>query len=174
MSHGRVGVHAALEAEQGESEGGVKHDRKMQVRALCSGTVIDHLRAGTALRTVRILFLDEGENTVLVGLNLKSAKLGAKDLIKVEGRELTQDEINQIALISPQATLCIIRDYEVHKKITPQLPDIIDALVRCVNPSCVSQDPRQQTRFRVENRVPLKLRCYFCERTFRHEELDLL
>jgi aspartate carbamoyltransferase regulatory subunit len=168
MNHGRTGTETAPAEED------VKRDRKLQVRALESGTVIDHLRPGTAFRAVRILGLDKDECTVLVGVHLASAKHEAKDLIKVEGRELTPGEINKIALISPEATLCIIRDFEVFHKTRPEIPDLIEALLRCVNPSCVSQDPRIHTRFRAESRKPLKLRCYYCERTFQQEELDFL
>ena len=154
-----------------EPEPVVKKDRKMLVSALRSGTVIDHLLGGTALRTLHLLQLDQ-EATVLVGVNLPSSKNEFKDLIKVEGRELTQAEINVVSLISPQATLSIIREFKVVRKFSAQVPDEIQGLIRCVNPACVSQDPRVITRFHTERREPLKLRCYFCERSFRRGEVD--
>ena len=145
----------------------------MQVTALRSGTVIDHLGRGTALRTLRLLALDS-ETTVLTGINLPSAKYGQKDLIKVEGRELTDEEINKVALLSPQASLSIIRDYKVVRKIDPEIPDEIAGLIRCVNPACVTQDPAIDPHFFTESRVPLKLRCRYCERSFLQEEIDFL
>ena len=168
--------HRALEksrAPEQKSEAGVKKDRQLQVRALESGTVIDHLTPGTAFRTVRLLGL-EGSTTVLVGAYLKSGRTEFKDLIKIEGRELTKEETNKIALLSPQATLSIIREFEVVQKIYPEVPDTIEGLIRCVNPSCITQDARAITRFQTESRVPLRLRCYYCERTFMQESIDFL
>ncbi len=151
----------------------VKKGRKLQVSALKSGTVIDHLTQGTAPRTLQLLDLDRGA-TVLLGVNLPSGKQGFKDLIKIEGRELTQEEINKVALLSPKATLSIIRDYEVVRKIQPNAPDSVEGLIRCVNPSCVSQDPLVRTHFYTERKDPLKLRCFYCERSFDKDEIDFI
>jgi aspartate carbamoyltransferase regulatory subunit len=168
----KVAVAPARE-NPGDAEASLKRDRKLQVRTLESGTVIDHLNPGTALRTLHLLALDH-DATVLVGSNLKSGKHRKKDLIKVEGRELTQRESDKVALLSPQATLNIIRDYGVVKKIKPKIPDQIEGLIRCVNPSCITQDSRVPSRFRTESREPPKLRCFYCERTFAQEDIDFL
>lgn len=53
---------------------------------------------------------------ITVGLNLPSAALGAKDLIKVENTQLTADQANQLALFAPQATVNIIEDFKVVTK----------------------------------------------------------
>jgi len=151
----------------------VKPDHKLQVTAVESGTVIDHLRAGTALRTLRLLDLDE-HTTVFTGTNLPSTQQGRKDLIKVEGLELTPEQINKVALLSPAATLSIIRDYKIVQKTHPQIPDEIVGILRCVNPACVTQDPLVSTHFTTECRSPVRLRCRYCERTFPQAEFDFL
>lgn len=172
----KQGTATAVAAESGRAAGGeldVKKDVKMQVSALRSGTVIDHLAPRTAFKALRILALGE-DATVLVGVNLDSKKAGKKDLIKIEGRELTQGEIDKVALLAPKATFSIIRNFEVVKKFQPELPAHIDGLIRCVNPSCVTQDPRVKGRFVLVRKDPLKLRCYFCERSLREDEIDFL
>lgn len=151
----------------------VKSEETLQVSALRNGTVIDHLQHGTALRTMRLLALDL-DATVLAGINLPSSKMGSKDLIKVEGRELTQEEIDKVALLSPEATLSIIRDFKVIRKIRPAIPDRIAGLIQCPNPSCITRDRRVETQFLTEGRTPLKLRCFFCERTFPQVEIEFL
>ncbi len=151
----------------------VKKDVKLQVSALRSGTVIDHLGPRTALKALRILGLGD-EATVLVGVNLDSKKLGRKDLIKIEGRELTPAEIDKIALLSPQATFSIIRDFEVVKKIRPEIPSVVEGLIRCVNPSCITQDPRVKGRLLTVRKEPLQLRCYYCERSLHEDEIEFL
>ena len=155
------------------SEGLVKNDRKLQVSALKSGTVIDHLGPRLALKALKILGVAD-EATVLIGVNLDSKKFGKKDLIKIAGRELTPEEVNKIALLSPQATFSIIRDFEVVKKIKPELPETIDGLIRCTNPACITQDPRVKGRFVTVRKDPLKLRCFFCERSLQENEIEFL
>jgi len=167
-----AGRGAAALAPSGDDET-LKKPVKMQVSALRSGTVIDHLGPRTAFKALRILGLGE-DATVLVGVNLDSAKLKKKDLIKIEGRELTPEEINKIALLSPQATFSIIRNFEVVKKFRPELPEVVEGMIRCVNPACITQDPRVKGRFLTVRKEPLKLRCYFCERSLREDEIEFL
>jgi len=63
-----------------------KPSKSIKVSALPQGTVIDHLKRGTALRAVSVLGLHNEEGTVTIGLNLESGRLGVKDLIKVENK----------------------------------------------------------------------------------------
>jgi aspartate carbamoyltransferase regulatory subunit len=159
--------------EASAEDSSLKKDVKLQVSALRSGTVIDHLGPRTAFKALRILGLSE-DATVLIGVNLDSHKLGKKDLIKIEGVELTPEQINKIALLSAAATFSIIRDFEVVKKFRPELPAVVEGLVRCVNPGCITQDPRVKGRFITVRKDPLKLRCYFCERSLREDEVEFL
>ena len=145
----------------------------IKVSALREGTVIDHLVAGTALKVLSILGI-EFEGAVTIGLNLESGKVNRKDIIKIENREVTPEEVAKIALVSPRATFSIIRDFHVVDKFKPALPPVIDNLIHCPNPSCVSNDPRVATRFKVERDDPLKVRCHYCERSLKKEEVELL
>lgn len=148
-------------------------DAKIKVSAVREGTVIDHLVAGTALKVLEILDVDV-DRSVTIGLNLESGKMGRKDLIKIERHEVQADEIARIALVSPNATFSIIRDFGVVRKLTPTLPDTIENLIRCPNPSCVTTDDRVDTRFDVVRTDSLRLRCHYCERMIRKDEIELL
>lgn len=149
--------------------------KSIKVSALKEGTVIDHLKHGTGLRAFDILDLAEADCTVMIGLSLESRTHGNKDLIKIEGRELTQIDVNKIALLSPAATISIIRDYKVVDKIHPQLPEIVEGLVHCTNPSCVTNHYDDViSKFIVVRQQPIKLRCHYCERCFNRQEIDLL
>lgn len=156
-----------------DSEPALASEKAIRVSALRRGTVIDHLRNGTGLRVLKVLGL-LGEGTVTVGLNLDSGKLGRKDLIKIENRELSQAEVDKIAILSPEATLSIIREFQVVQKFQPHLADALEAIVRCPNPSCISNHERIATRFRVQKRDPLTLRCAYCERSVRDKEIELV
>jgi aspartate carbamoyltransferase regulatory subunit len=146
--------------------------RTIKVSALERGTVIDHLRGGTGLRVLSVLGLKEDE-AIALGLNLESKKLGTKDLIKIENRELSQEEVNKIALLSPEATLSIIRDYKVIAKFQPELSEVLIGLIRCSNPSCIGNHEPIRSEFRVVHRRPLRVRCRYCERATNGERLEL-
>ncbi len=145
----------------------------IKVSALREGTVIDHLVAGTALKVLKILGIPR-EGAVTIGLNLESRKGGQKDIIKIERREVSPQEVEKIALLSPRATFSIIRDFKVVRKFKPTLPEVIDNLIRCPNPSCVSSDDRVATRFHVARTDPLKVRCHYCERALKKEDIEHL
>lgn len=155
------------------SDAAAGHEPLIKVSALREGTVIDHLAAGTGLKVLEMLGIG-ADGSVTLGLNFDSPKVGRKDIIKIDRREVTPDEVARIALISPRATFSIIREFQVVDKFTPTLPDVIENLIRCPNPSCISRQVRVRTRFNVLRSDPLRLRCYYCERSQRKEEIELL
>ena len=115
-----------------------------KVTALKEGTVIDHLPAGSALKALEVLG-DMGGRVVTVGMYLESKKREQKDIIKIEKRELTEREVAKIALLGPHTTISIIRNYRVVDKLPVKIPDEIHGVVRCPNPSCITNhDPSHQ------------------------------
>ncbi len=146
---------------------------QIKVSALREGTVIDHLVAGSALKVLSVLGI-RFEGAVTIGLNLDSRKAGRKDIIKIERREVTPEEVSRIALISPRATFSIIRNFQVVDKFTPTLPDQIANMIRCPNPSCISAAAWMTTMFTVLRTDPIKVRCHYCERSLKKEEIELL
>jgi len=126
--------------------------------------VIDHITAGHALNVLKILRItDQVNGVVTVGMNVPSKTLGLKDMVKIEGRELKSEEVDKIALLSPRASINIIRNYKVVDKQRVRLPNIIHEAVKCANPACISnsKEPVKST-FYVDNEEPLRLRCHYC------------
>ena len=82
----------------------------LQVSALCNGTVIDHIPADKLFAVVNLLDIPSMTTNVTIGYNLKSRKLGTKGLIKVADKFFTDDEVNRISLVAPNAVLNTIRD----------------------------------------------------------------
>ena len=146
-------------------------DHTYKVSALERGTVLDHLKAGTGLRTVRVLALPP-DTTIMVGVYLPSNRLEAKDIIKIEGYELTPEQAKKVALLSPDATLSIIRDYEVVEKQDLVPPETFDGLIRCVNPACVVHVERMVGSFVVELRDPVTVHCRYCERVITADQFE--
>ena len=56
----------------------------LNVGALETGFVMDHIKAGKAMTIYRDLKLDELDCTVAIIKNARSEKMGKKDIIKVE------------------------------------------------------------------------------------------
>jgi len=139
-------------------------ENKLRVRKIEEGTVIDHIPRGRSLIVLKILGVTGNEeNTIAVLINVESKKLGRKDIVKIERRELTEDEVNLIALVAPTATINIIRNFQVVKKYRVKLPREIRHILRCVNPTCVTNsDKKVETVFEVICRDPLKLKCAYC------------
>ncbi len=151
-----------------------RDDTLVKVRKLRMGTVIDHLTSGTAVDAFRVLGLSHEKGVVLIGMNLGSHKAGEKDIIKIENRELTRDELNRIALMSPQANISIIREYRVVDKFRVELPEEIEGIVRCRNPNCITNVEGVRSRFLLCGKTPPLLRCIYCERRVKQGEFDFM
>lgn len=146
---------------------------ELRVRKIREGTVIDHITVGHALPVLRILGITgSGENVVSVVMNVPSKKMNRKDIVKIEGRELNPEEVDKIALLAPRATINIIRDYEVVEKQRVKLPKVIRGIIKCANPSCISNSREPvQPKFFVEKEQPLLIRCYYCGRRMQKDQV---
>ncbi|WP_297521256.1 aspartate carbamoyltransferase regulatory subunit [Thermococcus sp.] len=145
---------------------------ELKVEVIPEGTVIDHIPAGKWLKVIEILGLRRPNcGTLLIASNVPSKKIGRKDIVKVEGRYLSEEEVNKIALIAPLATVNIVRDYKIVEKFNVEIPDEVVGILRCPNPNCVSNHEHVTPKFRVESREPLKLRCHYCERTVEGDDI---
>jgi aspartate carbamoyltransferase regulatory subunit len=149
-------------------------EEELIVRRIKDGTVIDHIPAGQALSVLRILGLTGREGyTLAVVINVPSKRLGKKDIVKVEGKELKPEEVNRIALVAPEATINTIRKYRVAGKLKVQLPDQITNLIRCTNPNCITNKPREPVTptFLTLSRSPVLLCCEYCGTYISQEEI---
>mgnify|MGYP006168228637 FL=1 len=145
-----------------------------RVTAIRNGTVIDHIPSGQALRVLEMLGIG-GKSSVPVSLvmNVPSKKMGAKDIIKVEDRELTQTELDRLALVAPDAHVAIIRAYSVAEKLTINLGTEVLNVVRCTFSNCITTNLREPLphRLKVISRDPLHIRCHYCGRPQDLDEL---
>ncbi|MGQ9582887.1 MAG: aspartate carbamoyltransferase regulatory subunit [Thermoplasmatota archaeon] len=146
----------------------MRETREVKVTPIKNGTVIDHITPGMALHVLRIIGIPETgvQSTVSVLMHVPSHKVKFKDIVKVEDRELDKFQVDKIALIAPDATINIIRNYNVVEKHHVELPSEVVGLVRCENPNCISNKQREpvRSRFSVISKSPLRLQCLYCER----------
>jgi aspartate carbamoyltransferase regulatory subunit len=136
-------------------------DHELRVAKIRDGTVIDHVTAGQALTVLAILGIDgsAGEN-VSVGMNVPSNRLGTKDVVKLEGRELSPSEVDVLSVVAPEATINIVRDYAVTEKTRVDRPDAVAGVLSCPNANCITNaDEPVASKFDV---VDDGARCGYC------------
>jgi aspartate carbamoyltransferase regulatory subunit len=140
--------------------------KDLKIPRIKDGTVIDHITPGYAVKVLHILGIPKNNSSSIVSVAMNvNSKMGKKDIVKVENRELKSNEVDKISLICPKATINIIRDYDVAKKFKVKLPDEIIGIVSCSNPTCVSNAKEPvKTRFKVISKDPPRIKCYYCER----------
>jgi aspartate carbamoyltransferase regulatory subunit len=107
----------------------------------------------------------------MIGLNLSSQKMGKKDIIKIENRDLSKEEAGSIALISPGATMIIINDYKVVKKFGIEIPLKIKKHIVCPNPNCITNIEGVRTKFELAENNPIEVRCTYCEKKYYIDEV---
>ena len=143
-------------------------DPQLRVSKIRNGTVIDHVTAGQALNVLAILGIDgTGGEEVSVGMNVPSGRIDGKDVVKVEGRELSQAEVDVLSLIAPEATINIIRDYEVVRKTRVQRPNAVVGVIECPNHNCITNaEEPVESEFDV---LDEGIRCRYCDTILREE-----
>lgn len=142
-------------------------DKILRVMRIRNGVVIDHIKAGKSPEVLKILGIDENStNTVTIAMNVLSSIHGRKDIVKVEDKELKTSELNQIAIIAPNATINKIKNYRVVRKERVKLPKKIIGTLKCSNPNCITNKEREPATsiFLVKQTEPLILTCKYCER----------
>jgi len=139
-------------------------ETELRVSKIKDGTVIDHITAGHALDVVKILGITGREKgPITIAINVPSKRLRIKDIVKIEGRELNPQEVHKIALLAPHASINIIRGYKVIRKQEVKLPKVIDDIIKCANPACISNTNEPvKAKFYVDCDEPLLLKCHYC------------
>jgi len=143
----------------------VNEQSMRRVTAIRNGTVIDHVPGGMSLTVLKMLGIGGVmSNPVSLLMNVPSKKLGSKDIIKVEDRELNQNELDRLALVAPDASVSIIRAYSVVEKLTINLSEEIINVARCAFSNCITSNSREPLphRLLILARDPLEIRCHYC------------
>lgn len=147
---------------------------QLAVAALENGTVIDHIPTKSIFKVVDLLDIKKLTSSVTIGYNLSSKRCGKKGIIKVADVFFPDETLNRIAIIAPNARINIIRDYEVVDKHTVSLPDDIIGIAKCGNPVCITNNEPMATHFIVADRDNGILRCKYCGRAFRSDEIEII
>jgi aspartate carbamoyltransferase regulatory subunit len=139
--------------------------KELVVSALENGTVLDHIPADNVYKALDILNLKGVESQITIGINLASKLYGRKGIIKIADKFFEDEELNKLALIAPNATVNIIRDFKVVEKKKLETPKEVIGIARCKNPKCVTNHQPIKTRFAtVQKNDKISLKCHYCEK----------
>ena len=134
----------------------------MIIDAIKNGIVIDHIAAGKAMELYQILGLGNLDCSVAILKNVVSAKLGRKDIIKID-RNLDLDW-DIIGYVDPNITVNIIKDGERVEKRQLKLPETITNVIHCKNPRCITSVEQELPQvFKLTDRERRVYRCLYCE-----------
>ena len=106
--------------------------------------------------------MDELDCPVAIIKNVKSNKIGKKDIIKIDDN--IHLDIDVLGYIDPEITINIVKDGKIIKKYHPELPKEVVNVVKCKNPRCITSTEQGLDHIFVltdkENRI---YRCKYCE-----------
>jgi aspartate carbamoyltransferase regulatory subunit len=130
-----------------------------------NGTVLDHIPAENVYKALDILNLKGIESQITIGINLNSKVYGRKGIIKIADKFFEDDELNRLALIAPNATVNVIKDFKVVEKKKVVMPEEVIGIAKCRNPKCVTNHQPIKTRFKtISDGNEISLLCHFCEK----------
>ena len=139
-----------------------ENKQALQVAALKNGTVIDHIPSEKLFTVVQLLGVEQMTSNITIGFNLDSKKLGKKGIIKIADKFFCDEEINRISVVAPHVKLNIIRDYELR------------GIVKCANPKCITNNEPMATLFHVIDKDNCIVKCHYCEKEQKREEISIL
>lgn len=137
----------------------------MNIDSIQNGFVIDHITAGKGMEIYRLLELSKLNCMVALINNAHSAKMGRKDIIKIDSNIELDTDI--LGYVDPNITVTIIRDGKVFEKKNLALPEELEGVLRCRNPRCICSTEQELPQiFRLADRENRVYRCIYCDSTF--------
>jgi aspartate carbamoyltransferase regulatory subunit len=143
----------------------------INVSKLKKGIIIDHIEAGHGFEIYKELHLNDIDDVVVLLKNIPSKKMKQKDLIKIETD--MQIDMTVLGLIDPNVTINFVKNGELYKKISLTLPKVVNGIMTCKNPRCITQyEDVKEIKFFLVNEEKKQYRCEYCDAytTFIDEE----
>lgn len=134
----------------------------MNIDSISNGIVIDHITAGKGMELYRLLNLDKLDCSVAIIKNVKSQKMGKKDIIKIDA--VIDVNIDIIGYVDPNVTVDIIRNGKLVEKKKIDLPERLSNVLFCKNPRCITSVEQELVHiFKLTDKENRIYRCIYCE-----------
>jgi len=132
------------------------------IERIRDGIVIDHIKAGEGVRIFNWLGLGASSHTIAFVVNASSETMGRKDIIKIY--DTISINLDVLGLIDPNITVNIVKDEEIIKKISLQLPEKVENILKCRNPRCITSTESYIPHiFRLVDEKTGAYRCEYCD-----------
>ncbi|HIT66327.1 MAG TPA: aspartate carbamoyltransferase regulatory subunit [Candidatus Merdisoma merdipullorum] len=141
----------------------------LNVGRISEGFVLDHIQAGKSMEIYKYLNLDKLDCTVAIIKNARSAKMGKKDIMKIEC-PIDYIDLDVLSFIDHNITVNIVKDEEVVEKSTLTLPKEIRNIIKCRNPRCITSIEQELDQvFILTDPRKEVYRCKYCEEKYKRK-----
>ena len=141
----------------------------LNISGIQEGFVLDHIKAGMSMKIFHDLHLDEADCTVAMIMNVKSNKMGRKDILKVEC-SIDEMDLDILGYIDHNITVNVIQGNKIVEKRALKLPREIHNVIKCKNPRCITSIEQELEQVFVltdeENEV---YRCKYCQEKYSRQ-----
>ncbi len=134
----------------------------MNIDSIKNGIVIDHITAGRGMELYNLLNLASLDCTVALIKNVGSAKMGKKDIIKIDADIDLNTDI--LGYIDPNVSVNIIKEGKIVNKYGVSLPKELKNVISCKNPRCITSCEQELDQvFKLTDEEAREYRCLYCE-----------
>ena len=138
----------------------------LTISGIQEGFVLDHIQAGMSLQIYHDLKLDELDCTVAIIKNVKSNKMGRKDILKVEC-PIEELDLDILGFIDHNITVNVIKDNAIVEKKILHLPKKVKNVIKCKNPRCITSIEQELDQiFTLADPEKEVYRCMYCEEKY--------
>ena len=138
----------------------------MKIDSIQNGIVLDHITAGKALQVYNDLELNKLDCSVAILQNVKSSKMGKKDIIKVEC-PVEMLDLDILGFIDHNITVNVIKGDRIVEKKILKLPKQVKNVIKCKNPRCVTSIEQELDQiFLLSDEKREIYRCKYCEEKY--------
>ena len=139
----------------------------LNVGRIAEGFVLDHIQAGKSMEIYKYLNLGKLDCTVAIIKNARSAKMGKKDIMKIEC-PIDYIDLEVLGFIDHNITVNIVKDEEIVEKMALTLPKEIRNIIRCRNPRCITSIEQELEQvFLLTNEEKEIYRCKYGEEKYK-------
>lgn len=134
----------------------------MNIDAIENGVVLDHISAGRSMDIYRYLKLDQLDCCVAIIKNVRSNRMGRKDIIKIDASFPVN--LETLGYIDPGITVNIIENGKNVRKCKLELPEKLINIITCKNPRCITTVEQEIDQvFKLSDRATCTYKCAYCE-----------
>ncbi|MBU5627778.1 aspartate carbamoyltransferase regulatory subunit [Oscillibacter sp. MSJ-2] len=134
----------------------------MNIDSIQNGVVLDHIKAGKSMDIYKYLHLNELDCSVAIIKNVRSARMGKKDIIKIDSP--MEVDLDVLGYIDPDITVNIIRNGVRVEKKHLALPQKLVNVIHCKNPRCITMaEPQLDAIFLLNDPDKRTYRCAYCD-----------